>query len=814
LTRIDPHRRAFLKRLGIALGGGLAASSCREEEDPFALEKPKVPGEGEFLRGEERRIATSCAQCPASCGIRVRVVEGRAVKIEGNSACPINRGGVGPRGLSGPQVLYDPDRIPGPMRRRLPRGEAAIRLEDWERVGWDEALSEVGGGLREMRAAGEPHRLVLVCGRERGSMLELFRRFAAAFGTPNLLDGSGTGEASAARACSLMQGVSDVPAYDWTKARYVLSLGSSVLEASCQLVHFARAQGKIRRGTSGVRAKIVHVGPAYSRTAMNADEWVPARTGTYGALALSLAHVLVRDGLHDTAFVHEHCSGFEPWDGPDGRHHRGFREILEEYAPSRVASITGVEEQVIERLAKELASARPSFAFGGSDEYLAANGLQAAMAVHALNALLGAIDRPGGLLVQRDPPLKDWPELEQDEIASAGLARPALCEPAGMSFEWERAALDHLPLAILAAEAPPRALFLYYSNPLYARAEHDRWKRAMARVESVVSFSPFLDESTAEFADWVLPDLTYLERYEDASPAPSVGHPVFALRQPVVEPLCEGLSTGDALIRLAAEIGEPVAQGLPFKDHWDAVKKRVIGLHETKRGSIVEEKGAAFLKRLGEEGFWADETYEHERWDEVLRTPSGRFEFFSTTLWGALERRASARGLTPEAYLEEGGVADNPDRMCMPRHLDIPMRGDPERFPFLLLPYRPSTYAEGSGANLPWLQELHMHVGRPTWTTEVELHPDTAEEAGIVSGDRVEIASSVGRIEALAHVSPGVVRGFVRIAQGGGHTALGRFARGWGANVMDLVAISEKDTYLGVSPLQGTRVDVRRIGNS
>ncbi len=195
----------------------------------------------------------------------------------------------------------------------------------------------------------------------------------------------------------------------------------------------------------------------------------------------------------------------------------------------------------------------------------------------------------------------------------------------------------------------------------------------------------------------------------------------------------------------------------------------------------------------------------------MLRTSSGRFEFFSTSLWRTLEERARERGLALEAYLEAAGIAEDPERLCVPRHVEIAMRGDPERFPLVLLPYRPNTYAEGSGANLPWLQELHVHVGRPCWTTEAELHPDTAVAAGVSSGERVAVLSQAGRIEALAHVTRGVLPGFVRIAQGGGHTALGRFARGWGANVMDLVSIGERDAQQGVSPLQGTRVAVQRI---
>ena len=109
-------------RRRLLFGGGAAAGAaflagCAHEEDPFQLTKPAVPGAGTWARGEEKSVATACAQCPASCGVRVRVVEGRAVKVEGNSASPINEGGVGPRGLCAPQVLYDPDRIQTPLKR-------------------------------------------------------------------------------------------------------------------------------------------------------------------------------------------------------------------------------------------------------------------------------------------------------------------------------------------------------------------------------------------------------------------------------------------------------------------------------------------------------------------------------------------------------------------------------------------------------------------------------------------------------------------------------------------------------------------------
>jgi anaerobic selenocysteine-containing dehydrogenase len=150
-----------------------------------------------------RHVSTSCARCSAGAG-SASESSGRAVKIE-ETQHPINRGS--PRGLSGPQVLYDPDRVTGPLRRRKPRGEAATSLADWESVGWDEAIAELATFLRGLREAGEPHKLAIVSGRERGMTLELLRRFASVYGTPNLFDGYGSGNGPARRASFLMRGV-------------------------------------------------------------------------------------------------------------------------------------------------------------------------------------------------------------------------------------------------------------------------------------------------------------------------------------------------------------------------------------------------------------------------------------------------------------------------------------------------------------------------------------------------------------------------------------------------------------------------------
>lgn len=807
MSRPSIDRRELLKGLGLGAAASGLLAGCREHEDPYALEKPEVPGAGNWTKGEERFVSTACAQCPAGCGVRVRVVEGRAVKIEGNPECAVNRGGIGPRGLSGPQALYDPDRVKQPLRRTGARGTPAF-----EPIGWDEAIALLASRLKGLREKGEAHRAAIVCGRERGFVLELWQRFALAFGTPNAISGPSAENAPIADAMHFMQGVREIPAHDWSRARYVISLGSGVLESSCQLVHFARAQASMRRGSTGSRAKIVHAGVAMTRTAMNADEWLAIRPGTHGALALGLAHVLVRDKKHDETFVRDHAFGFEAWKDEQGVEHAGFRSVLDEHTPEVVAELCGVPADAIVRIANDMAASKPCFALAGPEALLASNGLRTAMAVHALNALLGAIDRPGGLLVQRTAPLADWAEIEPDDVAAKSLEKERVDGAGGARYPLASAVLDALPEALL-AEKPYAldVLLLDHANPIYSRPDPDRWRKALAKVPFVVTFTPFLDETASEIADLVLPDHTYLERWEDASPAPSIGVAAFGVRQPVVEPLHATRSTGDVVIQLAKAVGEPMEEAFPFEDFKDAMKKRVVGIYNAKRGSIVEEKGSDFLKRLYAAASWNDDAYPFEAWEECLRTPSGKLEFASQAMWKSLTSAIAASGLSEKQWLASRGLPDELARACMPGHDAVRWHGDPSKRALVLVLYKPNGYAVGSGANLPWLQELATWPGQRFRTTEAELHPDTASAAGIADGDRVELASDTAAIEVVAHVTPRVLPGVVRVPQGGGHTAFGRFAKGWGANPMRIVGAVPQSSASGVSALNGTRVAIRKV---
>ncbi|MFQ5804680.1 MAG: molybdopterin-dependent oxidoreductase, partial [Candidatus Methylomirabilales bacterium] len=282
---MELDRRDFLK-LSAGAFAGLALSGCAlkkliEAEQPVSLWPP----------GPETWIASVCQQCPGGCGINVRVIDGRAIKIEGLPFHPINRGTLCAVGHTGLQVLYDPDRIKGPMRRVGGRGSSK-----WQSLSWDEAIQMVAARLAEIRGRDESHTVAILAGRPRGIMDLLLARFLEAYGSPNYIRNSCDGTN---KAILLTQGIDTQVTYDLEQSNFILSFGYSLVETGWAPVLAQRTYGYLRQERPGAKAKIVQVEPRLSVTAAKADEWVPIKPGTDGALALGIAHVIIREGLYD-----------------------------------------------------------------------------------------------------------------------------------------------------------------------------------------------------------------------------------------------------------------------------------------------------------------------------------------------------------------------------------------------------------------------------------------------------------------------------------------------------------------------------------
>lgn len=833
---------------------------------------------GYSLQGlNESHVASVCLQCPAGCGILVRVVDGRAVKIEGNPQHPINLGRLCPKGQIGPEILYDPDRIKQPyVREELWQAYEAGTLADYlatetrdrtpedfvpvpgatdEEV-WGNALDLAAAVLRTIRestAPGEgPHQLLFLSGRNRGQMGSFIDRFCAAYGTPNHIGHSSICADGSPMAHWATQGWKAYSGYDWDDANYLLCFGGAFLEAWRPTTRLLRAYGTMHQGRP-VRGKIVQVDVRCSTTAAKADEWIPIKPVTDGALALGIAHVIIRDGLYDAPYVQDHTFGFEDWTDSNGVSHMGWRSmILQDYPPDVVSGITGVPEETIERVAWEFATTRPAIAAGERGASMQTNGVYSRMAIHALNALVGSLGKVGGPIRQHDPPFASVPAVTKDAVASAGTAQPAFDFRGTKYYPLAGKVYQGVPNFILGTTDPggrllvppyrAKAVLCYYTNPLFSTPDNSRWEEAIRRVPFVMTFSPFMDETTAH-ADLILPDCTYLERWQDDVIYPSLGYPVAAIRQPVLgeTPLHNTKNAADTLIEIAQRIGGTVGQSFPWADFLGHLKARYQGIHASGRGTVGSTPVAQFAtfedfwKAFAEAGVWSDPSYAFEDWPFTFATPSGRFEFYSTLLQAKLEHLAEdeARKIQDppppdlveqelEKILEGLHLEARGDRVFMP-HFEPPRYvGQEADYPLHLVTYKLMVHAEGRGANLPLLREMvapHLRTAW-NWETWAEVNPATAATYGIADGAAMVVESPVTdaqgnprRIVARARLYEGARPDTVAIPFELGHTAYGRWAKAAGENPNRILA-DQYDLLGGLAAFSPTRVRIRPAGGT
>jgi anaerobic selenocysteine-containing dehydrogenase len=433
------------------------------------------------------------------------------------------------------------------------------------------------------------------------------------------------------------------------------------------------------------------------------------------------------------------------------------------------------------------------------------------MAVDCLNALVGSIDSRGGLLLQRRPPFKKWPSIEKDAVAEKGLSQPRIDGAGKMPFPFADEVPYILPEQIQKGKPyPVEVLCLYYTNPFFSLPEPERFREALEKIPFIVSFSPFRDETTL-YSDLVLPDGTYLDRWQDDHVEPGLGFPMFGLRSPVLEkPLYDTRNTGDVIIQMARSLGGGVAKSFPWKDFQEALKDAVRGVFASKRGSIQTNDFEEFWKTLIDRGGWWDSFYPFGEWRKRFKTPSGKFEFYSLAMEQGLgdASKKSSKGL--DQILKELKIEARGDKVFLP-HFEKPRSiGEEKEHPFHLIHYKLMTTAEGRGANQPFLQEIFGPHLKERWDSWVEINPETAKSMGIQDGDFIWVESKTGKLKAKARLFPGTDPKCINIPYGQGHKAYGRWAEGRGINPNNLL-VREYDYLGGFVSHFSTRVKIYKV---
>jgi thiosulfate reductase/polysulfide reductase chain A len=686
-------RRRFLKISAAGLGAAAAAGSV-----PSVMSALPAGREG---TGQVRTVPTFCDICFWKCGAIAYVKDGRLWKVEGNPADPLSQGRLCPRGTGGVGAHFDPRRLTAPLVRKQVRG-----AEEWVAVTWDEALDRVAAGMRAIRDRYGPEAMAVFSHGVGGNFLKHTMR---AYGTPNLCAPSYAqcrGPRDAGFMLTFGEEVGSPERTDIRHARCLTLLGSHLGENmhNTQAQEFADAVG------SG--ATVIVADPRFSVAASKAKHYLPVKPGTDLALLLAWMNVLVREGLYDREYVARYGYGFE-----------AFAAEIVPWTPEWAYPITTIPPETIRETAREMARHRPaSLVHPGRHVTWYGDDAQRSRAIALLNALLGTWGRKGGFYAPSSMdvpgyPYPPYPEAKRGKADNPGGRYPFAEET--ITNGLREATLTGVPY-------PVKGWMVYATNLLQALPNEAETIRAIQALDLLVVVDVIPSE-IAGWADVVLPEPVYLERYDDLN-VELFRDPFVALRQPVVDPPADQKPNWWIARELAIKLG--LGAYYPWKHVEEYLDHRLraagYSLAELKQKGIVRGPRPPIYF---EEGAPAE-----------FPTPSGKIEFYSNQL--------RAAGQDP-----------------VPRYRPTP---EPPAGSFRLLYGRAPVHSFSRTQTNPLLHEMMPD-------NEVWLNEDVARRLGLKSGDRVRLRNQDGLLSNAVRVkaTPRIRGDCVYVVHGFGHTARG-----------------------------------------
>ena len=499
-------RRTFIQA-SAATAGLLLAGCATQPETPvtsaMAVRKAKAagPAKGEW-------VATACQGCTQWCAIQIYVQEGRAVRVRGNPNSKTNHGFTCPRGHLIPQQTYDPDRIKVPMKRTNPAKGRGVDPK-FVPITWDEALDLVASKMMELRNNKESHKFAYIRGRYSPTSTDLlYGTLPKIFGTPQYFSHSAICAEAEKMGPGLTQGFFGYRDYDLANTNCLVAWGTDPLASNRMVPNTIHRFGEIlARGT------IIAVDPRLSNSAAKAQEWLPIKPGTDGALAGAIAHLMLTEGLWNREFVGDFKEGRNLFVAGKTVDEGAFAEKethglvkwwnleLKDRTPAWAAKETLIPAAQIVRVARAIGKAAPKVAvWMGPGVAMNPRGTYAAMAVHALNGLAGSIDVEGGTLQSSSVPIGPFPKSDAyvDDVAKAGGkgkkidGRGDKDMPAMMNaVPGSGVVTNNIANGMLKDPGAVKVLMSSWSNFNFSCTDPGRWDKALAKV-------PFFDGLTVE----------------------------------------------------------------------------------------------------------------------------------------------------------------------------------------------------------------------------------------------------------------------------------------------------------------------------
>jgi thiosulfate reductase/polysulfide reductase chain A len=856
-------RRKFLKIAGgtAAAAAGASLTGCAS----FGSKEHSIPSDeaaaGQWGREAGQWIPSCCNMCGGQSGILVHVANGVVDKIEPNHWNPNNYsnistdffdgyteeygcaegGAICPKGNAGIMQLYDPDRVKKPLKRTNPR-KGRDQDPGWQEISWDQAIEEIAGKLRALRDAGEARQLLWWS--EDHSFTHIQADFNKLYGSPNYSMHSNLCDVARKASFKMAMG-DDRPLADFLQAKYILLFGWNPTSA-IKWVYLPRIITRgIERG-----ARMVVVDPYLSDTAAKAQEWVKIRPGTDGAMALAMAHVIIRDKLYDKDFVDNWTTGFVE-----------FGDYVKDKTPRWAEKVTSVPAAAIERIAREFATTKPAMLDVWSGPGQHSNGVQGGRAIALLAALVGGYDRPGALLIP-DKRGGKHAEVEPDEQAKTALKNKRFDGVDELPFGHSSGVYGRGFQRLLDGNGPyqPKMGICIFQNLVMSGPGSSKVEEALKKLGTFVVVDTMMSE-TALLADYLIPGTTYLERYDLNTHW--VTWPALGLRQPVVKaaqrqtspfPYQGGIfgqmAEYEFVAALGRKIGLKTADGTdffrigpasrqPVEDltQWyeeflsnelktgapgitlDELKKLPGAVWVDKAGTKYEKYKAPLKSKLVIEGsavFNAPPgdpkrkqtgTVVGEKLFDKPEAEGGKpigviadGQAFFTRGAAILDKPADAKGNQIGAIVNGKPIRGffTPSGKVEFHNADFAKKKDANGQPVDALPvYKPRDWQPDAQYPLyliNWKEASHTHARTQNNAWLVEIKPSnplviargTAAHLGIRNGDEVWVESKYGKVKAVAKVTDRIHPEVVGAQHGFGHWKLGSTAVGRGSCFGDL----------------------------
>src|SRR5262245_17707891 len=470
--------------------------------------------------------------CPDTCSFFVTVEKGRAIKIQGAEDHPTTNGFLCTKVNRYLERTYSPQRVLYPMKRAGEKGKGIFT-----RISWDEALDTIAEKFKEIAAdnpqAIQPYSYAGTMGLVQGESMD--RRFFHKLGA-SLLDRTICASAGAAGYRATIGLSIGTDPERFSDAKLILIWGSNVITSNVHL--WPKILEAQRKG-----AKVIAIDPYRSLTAEKCDEHIALLPGTDGALALAMMHVIVKENLIDRDYIERYTHGFEL-----------LRERVMEYPPARVATITGLGEEVIWNLAREYATTRPAAIRLNYGMQRHAGGGMAARTIACLPALVGAWRDPaGGVLLSTSGTFGiDYTALGRPDLIwnNPRMINMSAIGDALLGYQRvQRPTGKGAPIETLEPLDPPvRAIYVYNSNPVAVAPDSGKVIAGFKREDLFTVVHEIFQTDTADYADILLPATTQLEQFDLHK---AYGHLYLLVNKPAIEPIDEAKPNSEVFRLLA-----------------------------------------------------------------------------------------------------------------------------------------------------------------------------------------------------------------------------------------------------------------------